>query len=641
MLLRTRILVGTFGAIFLVAASIIVVDQFTLANVERQRTETAVTMQRKLFEKNVISVRERFIPDFSSLTRSRVLKKALKKGDQEKLKEEIVATYNRLSTGKAIDFLQITDSKGTVLSSLPKPFSGVTSQATVTEAIKNKKLSGGLIVDDFGRIVISAAMPLVSRGKLLGVGVFSKTLDDALRDYKSGTGMDIFIVNSSGKLSGGTSSELWQRLKDDLPTPGSVSRADVLIGDKNYERISQPVVGLSGQVLGSLVTAKDITDAYNAQVLLKWIMYGALVAFLIGLIFVFIIYLRRNFRPLSDIVTVLEALNEGNHNVKVNDHGRADEIGAITKAVKQFQTTLVKMDEMAAKEQQEQQARTATARTRNGLTKNFNAAVSDMLEKVVVAVENMMTSSVEMSGMAESGTRQAETVLGSSQNTAENVQMVASAAEELSGAITEISQQMRHANEVAEKASTEAEMTEAIFNELSAVAREIGGVIELINDIAEQTNLLALNATIEAARAGEAGKGFAVVASEVKSLAGQTTKATDDIGAQVTNVQDATAKAVTSIAEITSTIKELNEVSTAVGAAVEQQGAATQEIARNIEQARVSTDDVRENIGDVKTSSERTGELALGVKSSSTDLSGMYDKLRQTIEKFLADFEKA
>jgi len=641
MLLRTRISIGTFGAIFLVGLSIVIVDQYTLSGVEQQRTETAVTMQRNLFEKNVISVRERFIPSFSALTRSRDLKKALKKIDQEKLKEEIVATYNRLSTGKAIDFLQITDAKGRVLSSLPKPFSGKTTQATVTLAIKNKKLTGGLIVDDFGRIVISAAMPLVSRGKLLGVGVFSKTLDDALNDYKSGAGMDIFVINQADELSSGTNDELWQRLKADLLISGGETKGDVNIDGVIYEWVKQPIVGMSGQVLGRLLTAKDITETYNVQVFLKRFMYGALLAFLIVLIVVFTIYLRRNFRPLSDIVMVLEALNKGDHNVQVNNHPHADEIGAITDAVQQFQTTLIKMDNMAEKEKQEQHSRSQTAQARNGLTKNFNTSISDVLEKVIVAVEKMENSSVEMSGMAEKGTDQAETVLGASKMTAENVQTVTTAAEELTSAITKISQQMRHANEVAEKASTEAEMTEAIINELASVAHEIGGVIELINDVAEQTNLLALNATIEAARAGDAGKGFAVVASEVKSLAGQTTKATDDIGVQVTNVQEATEKAVTSIAEITTTIKELNEISTAVGAAVEQQGAATQEIARNIEQARVSTGDVRENINNVKTFSERTGILASGVKESSTDVAGMSQKLRQTIEKFLSDFEKA
>jgi len=641
MLLRTRINLGTFGAIFLVGISIVIVDQFTFSNVEQQRTETAVTMQRNLFEKNVISVRERFVPSFSALTRSRDLKKALKKSDQVNLKEEIVATYNRLSTSKAIDFLQITDAKGQVLSSLPKPFAGKTTQATVSQAIKNKKLTGGLIVDDFGRIVISAAMPLVSRGKLLGVGVFSKTLDDALNDYKDGAGMDIFVINQAAEISSGTNDELWQRLKVDLSVSENVPRGDVDIDGVIYEWVKQPIIGLSGQMLGSLLTAKDITYTYNAQVLLKRIMYSALVAFLFVLAIVFTIYLRRNFRPLSDIVMVLEALNKGDHNVQVNEHPHKDEIGAITDAVKQFQTTLIKMDDMAEKEKHEQHIRSQTAQTRNGLTKNFNTGVSDVLEKVIIAVEKMENSSVEMSEMAEKGTDQAGTVLGASKMTAENVQTVASAAEELSSAITEISQQMRHANEVAEKASTDAEMTEAIINELSAVAREIGGVIELINDIAEQTNLLALNATIEAARAGDAGKGFAVVASEVKSLAGQTTKATDDIGVQVTNVQEATEKAVTSIAEIATTIKELNEVSTAVSAAVEQQGAATQEIARNIEQARVSTGEVRENIGDVKTFSERTGILASGVKVSSADVAGMSHELRQTIEKFFSDFEKA
>jgi methyl-accepting chemotaxis protein len=168
------------------------------------------------------------------------------------------------------------------------------------------------------------------------------------------------------------------------------------------------------------------------------------------------------------------------------------------------------------------------------------------------------------------------------------------------------------------------------------MAQKIGEIVSLINDIASQTNLLALNATIEAARAGEAGKGFAVVASEVKALASQTAKATDDIRSQVVAIQGEAQATVDAIGGISKTINEVNEISGAIAAAVEQQSAATQEIARNVEQAATRTRDVSTHVQKISASADAIGVTSDAVLEAATLLASDAAALRQQVDGFLS-----
>jgi methyl-accepting chemotaxis protein/aerotaxis receptor len=205
----------------------------------------------------------------------------------------------------------------------------------------------------------------------------------------------------------------------------------------------------------------------------------------------------------------------------------------------------------------------------------------------------------------------------------------------MSSSVREISRQVQESARIAGEAVGQAQSTTERVSELSRAASRIGDVVELINAIAGQTNLLALNATIEAARAGEAGRGFAVVASEVKALAEQTAKATGEIGQQIGGIQTATQESVGAIGQISGTIARLSEISSAIAAAVEQQGAATQEIARNVQQAAQGTQQVSSNVGEVQHGASETGSASSQVLSAAQMLSRDSSRLKLEVGKFL------
>src|SRR5712671_1465913 len=219
-------------------------------------------------------------------------------------------------------------------------------------------------------------------------------------------------------------------------------------------------------------------------------------------------------------------------------------------------------------------------------------------------------------------------VAAASEQASTNVQSVASATEEMAASVNEISRQVQTSGSIANEAVAQARKTNDRVGELAKAAARIGDVVELINTIAGQTNLQALNATIEAARAGEAGRGFAVVASDVKALAEQTATATGEISQQITGIQNATQESVGAIKEIGDTIDRMSEIASTIASAVEEQGAATQEISRNVQQAAQGTQQVSANITGVQRGTSETGSASSQVLSAAQTLSRDSNRLK-------------
>jgi methyl-accepting chemotaxis protein len=272
---------------------------------------------------------------------------------------------------------------------------------------------------------------------------------------------------------------------------------------------------------------------------------------------------------------------------------------------------------------------------------SFEKSIGQVVGAVAAAATELEASAGTLTNTASTTQTLSAKVAAASEEASTNVQSVATATEQLTASVNEISRQVQDSSRIARDAVGQAQRTDGRINDLSEAAQRIGNVVKLITAIAEQTNLLALNATIEAARAGEAGRGFAVVAQEVKALAAQTAKATEEISLQISGMQAATHQSVADIKEIGTTIGRISEIAAIIAAAVEEQGAATQEIARNVQQAAHGTQGVAANIADVKQVANETGTASSEVHASAQMLSAEGNKLKTEVERFLATVRAA
>jgi methyl-accepting chemotaxis protein len=344
---------------------------------------------------------------------------------------------------------------------------------------------------------------------------------------------------------------------------------------------------------------------------------------------------------LGDLTNSMRAIAKGDLEAPIRTAG-TDEITAMASALEVFRDTAREVTAANARTDEERQRATATRRAEMiALADAFEATVKSVVEGLSSAATEMQTTAKDMAATASDASRESTTVAVASGQATANVQTVATAAQQLSASISEIGRQVNQSAQIAQRAVGEADRTTNTVKSLAAAAARIGDVVKLINEIASQTNLLALNATIEAARAGEAGKGFAVVASEVKSLASQTARATDDIAAQIGAIQTSTAEAVSAIGTIGGTIGQINEIATMIASAVEEQGAATSEIARNVQDAARGTQQVSTTITRVTQAAEDTGQAAQRVLGLSSSLSEQSDTLRGQVERFLSGVRSA
>jgi methyl-accepting chemotaxis protein len=343
-------------------------------------------------------------------------------------------------------------------------------------------------------------------------------------------------------------------------------------------------------------------------------------------------------KPISGIVEAVRKLAKGNTAVAVPGGKRSDEIGAIAGAVQVFKETIIEAERLRAEQVAvEKRGNEKRKADMHRLASEFEQEVGNIVNTVSSASNELELAAATLSRTAETTQSLSTTVAASSEEASANVKSVASAAEEFSGSVAEIGRQVLESRRIAAEAVKQAETTNARMTELSQSATRIGDVVKLITSVADQTNLLALNATIEAARAGSAGKGFAVVAQEVKALAAQTSKATDEISAQIAAMQMATEGSVAAIKEIGDTINRIAEIATTIASAVEEQDAATQEISRNVQQAAAGTTQVASHITDVSCSANETGSASSRVLSSAQSLSKESNHLKQEVKRFLAN----
>ena len=404
---------------------------------------------------------------------------------------------------------------------------------------------------------------------------------------------------------------------------------------------SHTPVDILGQRWALLAEINE-AEAFEDFFALRWrvMIVGLIGTMIIGLLGFFI---SRSFsKPISAITGAMKDLADGKLDTEIPATERQDEIGEMADAVAVFKSNAFEITKLETeREAGEREAQENQKQMMNEMADEFELSVGKLIDSFSSAVGQLQSSSDSMAATAEQTRALSENVSTNAESASDNAQTVASASEQLSSSISEIAQQVDQSAKYAIEAVEHASTTDGQMKQLVEVTTQIGDVVNLITDIAEKTNLLALNATIESARAGEAGKGFAVVASEVKELAGQTSKATEQIQSRIQEIQHSTESAVQAIDKISRTIGDISEISTVIASAVEEQGSATQEIATNIDQAATGTQEVTKNIATVAGAANKTGEIASHIQNAASELARDSDTLQEEVKKFIASIRVA
>ncbi len=405
------------------------------------------------------------------------------------------------------------------------------------------------------------------------------------------------------------------------------------------------VISLVPEIRGGLTSALPILDramegllqaridGFN-DVLLK---RGglSLICLILGLITAFLV-VRSVTLPLKDVTAAMEAISTGEGEIPIQDTFRQDEIGRLIRTTRAFRDATNRAEQARIAEQARHKKDIERAGKLVSLNESFSAAVQ---EDITVLQRSMGNANRTIAGIVEGAGKSAErasSIAAAAQEASTNVQTVASASEELSVSIQEIETRIKDAGGVTSRAIQGARRAREVVGSLSAATQKIGEVLKLITGIASQTNLLALNATIEAARAGSAGKGFAVVANEVKTLASQTGRATEDITGHIQGIRSVVHDVIEAIEFIEGAIGEVGDVSASIAHAVQEQRAATQEIARNIQEASSGAADVTTHITQIALMIDQTQTASQSVIRTVRALDSVSQRLTSQIEGYIA-----
>jgi methyl-accepting chemotaxis protein len=569
--------------------------------------------------------------------------KAVAEGDRAKLQAMFGPAFQQLQ-GDGVEQFQFHTPPATSFLRLhmPEKFGDDLSafRPTVVEANKKNTEVHGLEYGVSG-IGIRGVVPVRHEGAPVGTVEFGIAFGENLAmefTQRTATWVAMFVDGKSGLTQlASTFPNGFAPTADQL----QAARKDAWIDDYAYLDGSSlaikyaPLTDLNGQTVGVVALGIDRTDLDSLQWWSKMV-FGAvsLAAMLLGLGFSWRLNAAIS-RPLKTLGGCMKQLADGSTSICIPPKAEIDEIGEMAKTVAVFRDTAIERERLMAERAQAEAEQQRNNQRIESAIDNFRTQVAGVLEAVGANTTRLRGTARSLGDIAGDATRQANSAAAASDETTGSVQAVASAAEQLSSSIQEIARQVASASSVITKAGATTESSVKEIETLAAAGAKIGAVVDLIQAIAAQTNLLALNATIEAARAGDAGKGFAVVASEVKSLAAQTANATEEIARQIAAIQTSTKTAVEAIRDVSHAMTDIQAVTGSISLAVEQQNAATREIAESIQRAADVTATLVDNVSGVTVAIDETGRSATDVLSASDDLAHQSDRLAAEVKDFL------
>jgi methyl-accepting chemotaxis protein len=414
-------------------------------------------------------------------------------------------------------------------------------------------------------------------------------------------------------------------------------------GDNDANRAVRTALNKDLEALSKVYAdrGKKIGQQTELNRLLSLVLTGlgglALVLVVVGVVIV----IRSIVRPLSAITTTIRRVAEGVEQVEVPYVKRTDEVGALARAIGVFQDAMERNRNLNSQISIESSAREERSRHIDASVEEFRQAIGAVVHAVTDNASAMRNAAQTITSVTSKASERADAATGATTQASGNVSAVASATEELSASVEEIGRQVRQSAVAVEQTGQRTEKSITEIESLAAATQRIDGVLTLIQAIAEQTNLLALNATIEAARAGDAGRGFAVVAHEVKALAGQTAKATEEIGQNVSMIQASTRNAVDAVRDIGHAVAEINGITSNIAGAIGQQDAATREISVNAQSAATGNESLVTNIGSLRDAIGETSSAATSVLDASGDLTKIADTLSREVENFFQNLRSA
>jgi methyl-accepting chemotaxis protein len=564
--------------------------------------------------------------------------------DPAALRSVLGASYQAVrAVDPVVSVMEVTDASGRVLHRAHNPEVAGDDKSRlpdVAAALAGRALPGLERSPSSGQISGGAVMPLRRDGKVIGTVRVGFRLDgETARRLGQFSGAEILLFSGERFVAGtvdGLTAETLDPAIAAATRAGAGAQFEAPLHGRGVHRFALlPLADASGQAFGAVAIGSTVKPWEDARFSAMSSM--VLIAVLVLLVVAVMAFIAggRLAKPIAGMAAAMQRIAAGALDLTVPGLGRRDEVGEMATALESFRTRAIEHRAMEAEAEAGRALKERRAAEMEQSIAAFNTSVASVMRTMEASAGSLQQAAGAMASTASTAEKQAGSTEEGARRSCADLTAVAAATEELTASVGEITRQVTHADSVTREAATLASSADSQLRDLTAAAERIGAVVDLITNIAGQTNLLALNATIEAARAGDAGKGFAVVAGEVKNLATQTAKATGDIVAQIDSMRQATSGVVEAMRNIASTIGRVQEASSSISAAVEQQDTATRRISSSIQTVTESTQGAVAAMQALTAVATEAGKESGAVLDAAADMRTQSNRLKQEVQGFL------